>query len=220
MFVVIITTLLVSCVSAVESESKFPTASESCNNAPWCDFKGVEHNWPSLSDDQDLAPFSNLTFIVQLPRHFDKISILWGKLPMFVAQYNQNKIAISVEEIPPIDIKADTPLKESGKIQPSEIFNTIFTKTPADTEPQNSRDQALWRTAFMMKAKQFKSASDATIYENGPWSAYTAKVEAVTHNRITIVTHNEIAGRYLAIRDSGVDGKIIENIIATIKLDR
>lgn len=200
----------------------FPTASEWCQGAPWCDFTSVEQKWPVAIDSNKNAAITNLTFSVQVPRSYSKLAVLWGPLPTFAAEYGSYRIVVALEETPDPPVNAEPTLAKAKNLSarlPIDLYEIIFTSTHNQIEPKNIYDAWLWRSAFSVKSRSYKSATKAEIYRNGKWNAYVADVDGVTHTRATVITHRDFPTRYLRIFDNGAPKSVIVGIIASVKLD-
>ncbi len=214
---------LVSINSSCANEDLPPPPSKSCLRTPACDFKAKEKPWPPIiPSSTDSIKFSNLMFELLFPKDIDKVSVVWGKLPLYVIALNKNQIFVGVEEVPPAKTSTNhnaiKKAKRHSTWKPIDIIKIIFTNDLKDTEPTNAYESYLWRTAFLHKSIQFSTATDATMYSSGLWKVYTAKVSEVTHNRITIITHDSIPDRYLTIRDTGATMNTIEQLFSSVSL--
>lgn len=217
--------LLVACTSSTATDTlNFPAAAAWCQDAPWCEFESVEKKWPVTSEQIKLAPITNLTFIVGVPRDYSKLSLIWGELPTFAVHYQGYRIVVELEEI--TDIKTMDGMRDLVEAQklskrlPIDQYEILFTAKPEQTEPANLYDRWLWRSAFSIKSSLYKSTKLGEIYRQGDWNVYLADVEGVSDSRITIITHRALPARYLKILDDGAPKAIILEIIASIKLDQ
>jgi hypothetical protein len=200
-----------------------PSAVEICKNQPQCEFSGTNKAWPSDGFDLPTFIYSNKMFDITLPRAIDRVSVGWGNSPLYAIWLGTKKIAFGVEEVPAESTSTDYPAilkqKKHSDWIPTDIFKIIFNNhKPSDKEPENAYERYLWRTAFFRKVIVYKSLAYAHIYNNGPWTAYTALVDIQSKNRLTVVTHEKFPSRYLTIRDNGVELEFIEKILAEIKL--
>jgi hypothetical protein len=201
-----------------------PPAEEICKDQPQCDFIGTNRQWPSDGFDIPTTIFSNQMFDIELPSKLNRVSIGWGKTPLYVVWYKDNRISFGIEEVPNESTSTDYPaiLKQKNQTEwvPNDIFKIIFTKNnPTNKEPENAYEKYLWRTAFFRKVMYYKSPSDAYIYNNGPWNAYSAIFDTQSKNRLTVVTHKEYPSRHLMIINNGTEIDFIEKILATIRLN-
>jgi len=160
-------------------------------------------------------------FDLLFPKDINKVSIVWGELPLYAIAINNNQFFVGVEEIPPAETSSNyTAVKEAKKYtwKPIEVIKIIFTTDLKDKEPTNAYERYLWRTAFLHKSIQFNRASEPYMYSSGLWNVYTVKVNDVTHKRITIITHDSIPDRYLTIRDTGASINTIEQLFSSVSL--
>lgn len=193
-----------------------------CADAPWCNFTAVARPWPEVTPTSSFLPFDNLIFLVQLPPAPEKLSIEWNSR-MLAARYANYKIVVTLGELPDFHSIAEgditAPSKDKGRYALLDYFEIMFTAKPGQPEPENSYDRYLWRAAFLGKAAYFyKSTTDAEIYRNGPWTAYTTKMSGGDDPRNTVITHKNFPTRYLRIFSHDVPDAVIDNLIATIQL--
>jgi hypothetical protein len=190
---------------------------------PRCDFTATRKEWPQATDSEEAVLFSNLTFDMFFPVGFSKVSVIWNELPLYVILYDDKRITVGIEDVPSEETSSDFPLLLKDKKQstwvPIDIFDIIFTNVPTDKEPENRYERYLWRTAFLFKAITYSSSGKAVVYEKGPWMAYMSNVGDPSNDRFTIVTHRKFPNRFLTIRDNGVELKVIDNLLSTIKLN-
>ena len=142
---------------------------------------------------------------------------------MLAARYANYKIIVTLGELPDFRsiAEGDTspPSKDKGRYASLDYFEIIFTSTLNQPEPENSYDRNLWRTAFFIKSSVlYKSATEAEIYRNGPWTVYTVKLAGESKPRNTVITHKNSPARYLEISDYDAPKTVITDLIATIQL--
>lgn len=193
-----------------------------CADAPWCNFTAAERPWPEVTPKSSFMPFDNWIFLVQLPPAPEKLSVSWTS-QMLVARYANYKIVVTLGESPDFRSIADgditLPSKDKGRYALLDYFEIMFTAKPGQPEPENSYDRGLWRTAFFMKSSvQYKSATEAEIYRNGPWTVYTVKLAGESNPRQTVITHKNSPSRYVQISDYDAPKTVITDLIATIQL--
>jgi len=222
MLILLCIIFLVSVNNSCANEDLPPPPSKSCLEVPACAFKAKKKTWPSEIPSTNSVKFSNLMFDLLFPKDINKVSIVWGKLTLYAVALDKNQFFVGVEEVPPTETstnyKAIKKAKKNSAWKPIDIIKIIFNNDLKDTEPSNAYERYLWRTAFLHKSIQYNTASEVYMYSSGLWNVYTAKVNEVTHKRLTIVTHDSIPDRYLTIRDTGANLDTIERIFSSVSL--
>ena len=227
-FFILFPVFCASCANTFEvnsSEKEMRTAASYCEHSSWCNIVAVEKNWPNIIPDHlDTVLFNNGVFAFQLPKQFNKVSVL-GTPPMVIARYTNNHIAVISEKVYDhgalVLEKTATPVPKDHKFDPLDYLDIMFTKTLADPEPDNQYDQILWRAAFSGKSAQtYSSVTSAEIYRREPWTVYVLNLNESMRTRDTMATRRDQPGFYLRIVDKGASLSTILTLVATAELDR
>ena len=122
--------LNVSSIYANSSSEEPPPVSSICEDQPRCDFLATQKQWPKETTLENTVTFSNLAFNISFPSGFDKVSVIWNELPLYVVTYNDKRITVGVEDVPSEKTSSDFPSLLNDKTQsswlPIDIFKIIF----------------------------------------------------------------------------------------------
>lgn len=202
---------------------EYPPAIDICKHAPWCDFVAVEKKLHPIHSSSPLMPISNFSFNFDIPKNFEKITLLPAGitiLAFFYGNYSINFTTESLKAITP-NIKKNKKMdaaKANARYSPIDIFEIAFTSKSTFKEPSNLWDRVLWRAAFMQKWLRYENASDFSIYRLDKLSVYTVDIKQ-DNTSIAIVTSKKIPEKYMKITGSGIPKEVFLNILSSLRLE-
>jgi hypothetical protein len=131
--------------------------------------------WPEGSKGKTVMVEDGPVLVTNIPADFNKV-IRSGTSTLF---FYENAVMISFNPISLQHFPETTQLARGSTLTTADVWKIMLTKTPADTEPTNMLDAALWRWAIGVLKTTYLASS-------GPvWSTRHGSILAFYYSDIT-----------------------------------
>lgn len=187
-------------------------------NGPACTKVAVPAKWPEERVEEGSGPFIvGAVFKVLLPK--GPSLYLVAADGAILAKYGPDRwMSLQV----PTAAQAKRPKWDGRSTRPNALtFADIpaiqHWKTPEDAEPADMEDRRVWRYTLVSKSITFPGATQLTVAERGPLTAYMSDARVAGDTTVAYVTHKRLKDSYLHVQAKGFSVDDVLGVVGSIE---